>query len=300
VIEDQVSLTAIMTSYIRAYHSMFDQPKIFDDFLAYSFLPADRKILIENGLLDALLLDHGDLSALERQERAALAGMLQVMGASNVLSRSRYAEDTLIRAVKEGVKQYVILGAGMDTFAFRRPEIAERLHVFEVDHPATQAFKRDRLAELGWQQPLHLHFVPVDFTQDDWVTALTASTFDPQVKSFFSWLGVTMYLTREQVLAALSNIAHNTTAGSLVTFDYHDTDFAHQAASHVQASFARQAGESMHSIFDPSALARELASIGLHLNEDLSPAEIDTRYFRDRSDGYKATPCTHLACAVVD
>jgi methyltransferase (TIGR00027 family) len=299
VTEDQVSLTAIMTSYIRAYHSRFGQPKIFDDFLAYPFLPADRRILIENGLLDALNLDHGDLSTLGPQQHAALAGMLQAMGASNVLSRSRYAEDTLLRAVKEGIKQYVILGAGMDTFAFRHPEMAEQLHVFEVDHPATQAFKRARLAELGWQQPLHLHFVPVDFTKDDLAAALSASMFDPQVKSFFSWLGVTMYLTLEQVLATLSSIAHNTAAGSLVIFDYHDTDFAHQAASHMQASFAREAGESMYSIFDPSELARELATIGLHLNEDLSPAEIDNRYFGNRADGYKATPCTHLACAVV-
>ncbi|MHB1043431.1 MAG: class I SAM-dependent methyltransferase [Eubacteriales bacterium] len=83
----------------------------------------------------------------------------------------------------------MILGAGMDTFAFRRPELVKQLQVFEVDHPATQVFKRRRLTELGWEHPAQLHFIPVDFTQESLAPALTRSSYDPQAPSFFSWLG---------------------------------------------------------------------------------------------------------------
>lgn len=107
-------------------------------------------------------------------------------GLSLVVSRARYAIDCLEEAVRQGVKQYVILGAGMDTFAFRRPEMLEQLQVFEVDHPAKQDSKRHRLAELGWKQPAQLHFVPVDFTQENLATALTRTSYDPQKLSFFT------------------------------------------------------------------------------------------------------------------
>ena len=123
------------------------------------------------------------------------------------------------------MKQYVILGAGMDTFAFRRPEMLEELEVFEVDHPATQEFKLHRLTELGWEHPAKLHFIPIDFTKESLVTALTrSSSYDPNVKSFFSWFGVTPYLTQEEVFATLRSIAEVTPASSTIVFDYFDTD----------------------------------------------------------------------------
>ena len=138
---------------------------------------------------------------------------------NNVISRARYTEETLEKAVRQGVKQYVILGAGMDTFAFRRPEMLEELEVFEVDHPATQEFKLNRLTELGWKHPAKLHFIPIDFTKESLVTALTrSSSYDPNVKSFFSWLGVTPYLTQEEVFATLRSIAEVAPAGSTSSF----------------------------------------------------------------------------------
>ncbi len=104
-----------------------------------------------------------------------------MQGLSSVLCRARYSEDNLKEAVKQGMQQYVILGAGMDTFAFRHPELLEQLQVFEVDHPATQAFKRQRIAELGWEKPSNLHFVTVDFTQENLATALKRSSYDSKV-----------------------------------------------------------------------------------------------------------------------
>ncbi len=105
------------------------------------------------------------------------------------LGRSRYAEDCLEESLRAGVQQYVILGAGLDTFAFGRPELAPRLQIFEVDHPATQAVKRERMAAAGWELPSHLHLVPVDLTQESLADALGRSPYDLAKLSFLSWLG---------------------------------------------------------------------------------------------------------------
>ncbi len=198
----------------------------------------------------------------------------------------------------------MILGAGMDTFAFRRPDMLEKLQVFEVDHPATQAFKRSRLSELCWEQPANLHFVPVDFTKESLAAALTRSSYNPQALSFFSWLGVTIYLPREAVFATLRAIADTAPAGSPVIFDYMDTDafVPGRAAKYVQVMLKRnqRLGEPvMNAGFDPSTLAVDLARLGLRLHESLSPTDIDGFFFQGRTDGYHAREHMHYAQAVV-
>lgn len=297
--QNQVSMTAIMTAYIRSFHALYDTPKIFDDFLAYHLLSEERRAIIEQALIASLQFNETNVKALSPQQMASLAGLLQFMGASIVLSRSRYTEDKLETAVEQGVKQYIILGAGMDTFAFRRLKLME-LQVFEVDHPATQAFKRNRITDLGWKVPSNLHFVPMDFTQDKLIAQLMQSSFDLTAKSFFSWLGVTMYLTREEVLATLSDIAHSIPSGSTIVFDYHDNKTPDKETSDFRASLAQQAGELMKSGFDPSTLSTDLSGIGLRLLENLSPINIEEQYFQKRADGYHAAEHAHLAYAVVE
>jgi methyltransferase (TIGR00027 family) len=219
--ENQASFSAMMTAYIRAYHSMHDTPKIFDDFLAYRLIPQKVLTSIEQGLnrdKKFNYLEHTDVS----NQKTTLSSLTK---GTNVLSRARYTEDALEEAVRQGVKQYVILGAGMDTFAFRRPEMMDYLEVFEVDHPATQNLKLLRLSELGWELPEHLHFIPIDFTKENLATALIrSSAYDSNIKSFFSWLGVTMYLTREEVFKTLRSITGIAPEGSVVIFDYLDSD----------------------------------------------------------------------------
>ncbi|WP_309505573.1 class I SAM-dependent methyltransferase [Thermaerobacillus caldiproteolyticus] len=224
---------------------------------------------------------------------------MQAMGLPHVLSRSRYTEDNLDLAVKQGVEQYVILGAGMDTFAFRRPDLLRQVQVFEVDHPATQTFKRNRLAELGWEIPSHLHFVPVDFTKESLADALKGTLYDVQTKSFFSWLGVTMYLTRDEVFATLRSIAEIAPEGSAVIFDYFvpEEDTPHMKEMREDL---RKIGEPMKTTFDPSTLAFELESLGLRLHENLSPSDIQERYFQSRTDGYYASKHVRFAWAVVE
>jgi methyltransferase (TIGR00027 family) len=150
--EKDASFTAMMTAYMRAYHAMNDTPKIFDDSLAYYLIPEEKRELIASSVSDQTNT------------------FKPLIHTPNAISRARYTEDALEKAIKQGIKQYVILGAGLDTFAFRRSDLMEQLEVFEVDHPATQEFKLHRLAELGWKHPAKLHFIPIDFTKEDIVS----------------------------------------------------------------------------------------------------------------------------------
>lgn len=301
--ENRASITAMVTAYSRAYHAAHDTPKIFDDFLAGKLFTEAELAFFAHNAAELLKFTDPAGAAACPDEAAALALVMRSQTAPTTLSRSRYTEDTLEAAIGEGVRQYVILGAGLDTFAFRRPELLGSLEVFEVDHPATQAFKRQRLAELGWVIPAQLHFVTVDFASESLETALGRSAYDPDRLSFFSWLGVTQYLTRDEVFATLRSLTACTQSGSTVVFDYQDSDALdpRKADKGVQLGreVARRAGEPMKAVFDPPALAVDLAAVGLRLVENLSPAEIEERYFRGRSDGYHALAHTHIARAVV-
>src|SRR5271157_3449216 len=227
-----------------------------------------------------------------------------LMQATNVISRALYAEDALDKAVKQGVTQYVILGAGIDTFAFRQPEMMKHLKVFEVDHPATQEFKLHRLAELKWEHPAKLHFIPIDFTKESLVTALTnSSSYDSNIKSFFSWLGVILYLTKDEVFTTLRSITEIAPMDSTIVFDYFDTDVFIPEKSSPQMQklleYLRKIGEPMITGFNPSNLVEELASLGFRLQENLSPIDIEEHYFKGRTDGYHAREHVHCACAVI-
>lgn len=206
--EDRVSVTALISAFGRAFHAMNDTPKIFDDFLAYQMLSEEGYKDLGQNLGEALKVFDPERAASCLDQETALALMMRTQSTSIYLSRARYSEDNLEKAVEHGVQQYIILGAGLDTFAFRRPEMLDKLHVFEVDHPSTQGFKRRRLAELGWKHPAQLHFVPVDFAKENLASVLARSSYDLHSLSFFSWLGVTYYLTRDVVLDTLRSISH--------------------------------------------------------------------------------------------
>jgi methyltransferase (TIGR00027 family) len=301
--DSRVSLTALLTAYARAYHATHAAPKLFNDYLADQLFTEEERTYFGDNLAEALKFLDPERAAACPDRAAALAWYMRLQGGPITLSRSRYTEDSLVGALSQGVRQYVILGAGMETFAFRQPELMRRLHVFEIDHPATQAFKLQRLAELGWDVPPELHFVPVDFTREHLAAALRRSPYDPQAASFFSWLGVTYYLTREVVFDTLRAIAGVAPAGSLIVFDYMDLDafVPERAARRMQRmqAIVRQAGEPMKAGFDPSRLAADLEAMGLRLREDLSPADIEERYFRGRSDGYHAYEHVHFAQVAV-
>ncbi len=302
--QGQVSRTALSSAFTRAYHAEHGSPKVFDDFLANRLLTEEESAQFTQFMLTTIQTLNPAAAAAFPDQTATLEWMMQSSGATPLmLARSRYTEECLEEAIKQGVSQYVILGAGMDTFAFRRPELVEQLQLFEVDHPATQTHKQRRLSDLAWDLPSRLHFVPVDFTRDSLASALSVTPYNPLLPTLFSWLGVSYYLTRDEVFAALRDIAAIAPAGSKVIFDYLDTDafIPRKAAPRALGMlwFTQQVGEPMKTGFDPLTLDADLAGIGFRLHEDLSPMDIQRRYFSGRIDHYRSCEHAHYACIKV-
>jgi len=292
-----------MTAYMRAFHAAHGKPTIFNDYKAYELIPEENRRLIEAGFSQALKFQMPSMEQISPEHLKTVDSMMQFMGAANVLCRSDFAESNLVAAINRGVKQYVILGAGLDTFVFRRPDLVDALQVFEVDHPLTQSFKRERIAGLGWKTPENLHMVPVYFTRDTLMASLRKASYRCDESSFFSWLGVTVYLPREKVDETLRSIARNAKSGSMIVFDYMDiTAFnKDKAAASIQANMetVREVGEPMLTGFDPDTLGKELNDLGWVLQENLGPEDIEKRYFAGRSDDWHASNQSYLARASV-
>jgi len=269
--------------------------------LAEALFSAEELAGIGQMLASAIGVFDPDAAARQLDPQTALALVMRAQSTPITLSRARYAEDLLEEAVRAGTQQYVILGAGFDTFAFRRRDLLPRLRVFELDHPATQAEKLRRIGSAGWVRPEGLCFVPVDFAAQTMAEALKGSAFDPTVPTFFSWLGVTYYLSRETVLATLRSVRSLACSGSEVVFDYVHTDAFDPAKASARMQrmqlVVQRSGEPMKTGFDPVKLASELREVGLELSEEVSPGEIQARYFDGRTDGYTAFEHVHFAMA---
>lgn len=303
--ENQISDTAIKTACWRAYHSYIDSPKIFDDYLAHDLVGRSEYESFENMYVSIFkTLAPPELTSSFSEDTAILRLMMQSLAApALVFSRARYAEDKLSDALREGIQQYVILGAGLDSFAFRRSEAMKDLRVFEIDHPATQEFKRMRIKELGWKYPDHLHLIAADFSKNNLTEALTQAGYNQDCPTFFNWLGVTCYLPRDVVFAVLQTISGAAPAGSRIVFDYLDTDLLIPEKSAQRSQeilmMAEQAGERIVTFFDPATLAADLTKVGFQLKENLNPTNINELYFNNRPDKYYACENAHFACAVV-
>lgn len=300
--EDQVSRTALFTAFSRGYHYACDHPRIFADPHAFALLSPTVRANIETQLLELFQSSNPVAAAAFADKERALGWLMQAGAAASILlSRAQYAEECLEKSMAAGVGQYVMLGAGLDSFAFRRPELLAGLTVFEIDHPATQEHKRQRLAELGWAEPANLHYLSIDFTRQRLADRLSASPFDPRQPAFFSWLGVTYYLSREVVLETLREIARMTRSSCTIVFDYLDKEafVPEKCSPRVQRmlNHVESLGEPMKSGFEPLCLAEELAQAGLMPVEDLSPSEIHSRYFLGRSDHYRASEHVHFLLA---
>ncbi|HSD94757.1 MAG TPA: SAM-dependent methyltransferase [Syntrophales bacterium] len=299
--EGRASRTAIATAYFRAHHYAHASPKIFEDSLAGALLSAREREAVEKFLLEGLAKYNPGM-ARSGADRTALVGYA-LRGLVVVLARARYTEDRLAEAMRDGVTQYVVIGAGLDTFALRRPDLQDRLRIIEIDHPATQASKQKRIREAGLTPPPHLHFAPADLEKESLAEVLSRTPYDPARPAFFSWLGVTMYLTGDAIRATLRSLRDSSAAGSQLVFDY--IDRAAFAPGRQSPTFSRlieivrRVGEPMIFGFDPSALGAELASQGFRLLEDLGPEAQEALFFRNRTDGLRPTGSAHLARAAV-
>jgi methyltransferase (TIGR00027 family) len=282
--ENRPSATAQRVAMRRAAHQLLDDPKVFDDPVALRIIGREAA--------SALQADPHQF------ETTPLSPYLRAFMAA----RSRYAEDELAAGVRRGVGQYVILGAGLETFAYRNPYPEGVLHVFEVDHPTTQTWKQARLEEIGITLPVDLTFAPVDFERQTLAEGLRGRGYDPGKCTFFSWLGVTEYLTTNAVMATLHFIA-SALGGSGVVFDYMISPSllspAQRSRLDVLAQRVASAGEPWQAFFDPGLLRRDLRAMGFAYVGDKGPEEINAMYFKNRKDGLRVGSLSHLVYAQV-
>lgn len=210
---------------------------------------------------------------------------------ASILARARFVEDLVAERAARGVGQYVILGAGLDTFAQRRPELAARLAVFEIDQPATQAWKRTRLVDLGFGVPSFLHLVPVDFEAGDaWRDRLIDAGFDPRAPAVVASTGVSMYLTREaiaQTLRAFASFAPGSTFVMSFMLPFNRVDPEVRPGMERAAEGARANGTPFLSFFEPAEMLALARDTGLSDVEHVASGALAERYFADRTDGLR-------------
>ncbi|BCP54342.1 S-adenosyl-L-methionine-dependent methyltransferase [Kaistia sp. 32K] len=263
MIEGQPSATAFRVAMRRAAHQLLDKPLIFEDPLALTIVGGDR----------------GSVLARDELSRADSPGGETIR--AFLAARSRFAEDRLAAAVARGVRHVVVLGAGLDTFAYRNPYADKGVVVFEVDYPATQVWKRERLAATGIAVPDNVTFVPVDFTTEHLDEKLLAAGLDPAVPVFFSWLGVAPYLTEAAILSTLQIIAGRV-GGAEVVFDYAETPeklgLLQRLAFTTLAGRTASLGEPFVTFFRPDDLAGRLAALGFSSIEDRSGPDLGQIY----------------------
>jgi len=250
------SRTALMIARQRAAHQVLDHGAIFNDPFALKILREDEK--------DELRNQH-PLASIGRLFTAA---------------RSRIAEDAMTASIESGVRQIVIFGAGLDTFALRNPHRAQEIRIYEVDHPATQAWKRERLAEAQIALPPWLVFVPVDFEQEQLGDKLTAAGFQQNSQAFFTWLGVIPYLTMKAIGSTLDYIA--SIPNSEVVFDYLDAPEAFslelRQIEKARAEQLSKIGEPSLSRFGPAGIAAILGARGFSIIADIGFEDLRTRF----------------------
>jgi methyltransferase (TIGR00027 family) len=268
------SRTALGAAGHRAAHQVLEQGRIFSDPLALRILGAEAE--------EAVRIAETDSS--RRRLRLFIA------------VRARFAEDSLTEALERGVRQVVVLGAGLDTYAYRT-SVGDRLRIFEVDHPATQAWKRDRLAEASIPVPPNLTFAPADFERETLADALSSTVFDSAQATFFTWLGVVPYLTEQAFFSTLGFIAA-LPGGAQVVFDYGNpqTSDDHSVTREALAARAASVGEPFRSHYETAPLHAKLVAMGFHVIEDIGPALIRERYFGNR-DGSTSNNGGHVMSA---
>jgi methyltransferase (TIGR00027 family) len=255
---NEPSRTALMIARQRAAHQLLDHGAILDDPFAMKILREDEKDVLQ----------------------FANAHPLASIGRLFTAARSRIAEDALSKAVERGIRQIVILGAGLDTFALRNPYGARQIRIYEVDHPATQAWKRQRLAEAQIALPPGLVFVPVDFERDDVEEKLAAAGFQQNSPAFFTWLGVVPYLTPDAIGRTLNYMS--SIQNSEVVFDYLEPPegFSEELREleKERTEQLKKMEEPLGSRFAPAAMAAILRAHGFSTIEDIHFQQIASRF----------------------
>lgn len=275
------SRTALATAYLRAAHQLLDaEPRLLEDPVA---LP----------LLGPLAPAH-ILAASDRYRSPEARGLR-----AHVVLRARFTEDRLEEAVGRGVRQYLVLGAGFDTFAYRQPAWAKPLAIVEVDSPATQQVKRDLLRDALLAEPSNLRFIDVDFERESFVDGLARHAVPTDVPTLFAWLGVTMYLKEATVEAVLRRISAFPTGSEVVlTFAWPPGDPSVSPVGSTLADRSARAGEPWITFFTPQSLERQLRELGFTRVDFLTPAAARERYFDHRPSDLPAPRVATIVSAI--
>src|SRR4030043_157245 len=291
--EGKTSVSAIFASLSRAAPIFLDgEPKILRDDFALGLSGLQNEVELKNAL-----------KALRTQFRQRTTPelaqcVLHTMRGFAVL-RHRYTEDELTKAINRGISQYVILGAGLDSFAYRRRDLENKLHIFEVDHPASQQWKKLRLKELNISLPRNLSFVPVDFEKQALTDELCNHGYKKNMPTFFSWLGVTCYLTEAAVFQTLREIA-SMLPGSEVVFDYALSELLlSDGERKIWALGQANPSEPDITQFEPNSLAKRLRETGFSEVLDFGTKQANARYFNGRTDELSPSVLNGLSASVI-
>ena len=281
---NKASITALLSAFGRAWHTEHEENPIFSDHKAKTLLSDEEYKMMSTYVLSGIDFFAPEKKDIFKDDTETMRYLINTHIAPTPLCRSVYCETALKTAMRTGTEQYVILGAGFDTFAFREPEFVQRYMVYEIDHPKTQADKMERIARAGLDIPDNLIFVGVDFTQDNLGEMLLSAGFDKTKKTFFSWLGVSYYLCREDIEKMLVNISSFAADGSTLLFDYADAGLFSSDEKRVQnmIAMAKAGGEEMKSSFDYWSMEQMLSDYGFLIYEFLEPNDIQTQIIGNR------------------
>ncbi len=286
----QKSMTALISAFSRAYHSENKSVKIFDDSVARQLLTDEEysqiSISMSNGIEYFNPSFIGD-------EVEALSWIVDNQLSPTPLARAAYAEKALEIAVHMGAEQYLIFAAGYDTFAYRQPNWADKIQVFEIDHSITASDKRKRLKNANNIIPNNVNYIEADFTREMWQTALIEDdAFASSKISFSSMLGITYYLTKQEFERVISAISSILTRGSSIVFDYPDENSYTEKAgerSKKQSILAASANEKMLASYSYRTIEKLLSDYGFLIYEHLTPEEMTAQYF----SAYNKSNCSY-------
>lgn len=296
------SITSLISAFARAYHMEHDEPLIFNDFIARKLITSEEFGAISENMIKGIHFFHPDADHQFRgNSDQMLKWITQVQLTPITLARSAYSEQVMLQEATLGAKQMIVLGAGMDTFAFRHPEMEDGLDIFEVDLPSEQQLKKERLRQAELVIPRNLHFVPMDFTREMIRTDSWSSLFR-DVRTMFTLLGVSYYLPKEDLCRLIHHAFAPLPAGSSIVFDYADEHLFQEKGKYNRVEnmvkMATMGGEPMLSCFTYEDMEHLLEKAGLLIYEHLSPEEVQERYFSQRTDDLSAFETIHFIHAV--
>lgn len=274
------SMTALVSAFARAWHSLNNEATIFNDSLARRLLADEEYTGIAKKMAEGIGFFHPGFTGTPQE---ALRRVVDDQLSPAPLGRAAFAEKTLHQAARLGATQYLILGAGYDTFAYRQPDWARKLEIFEIDHPATAKDKQARLKNAGLEIAANVHYIAADFCQATWFEALLASgSFSAGSISCCTMLGLTYYLPQAVLASIFTTLSGLLAAGSSLIFDYPDQNSYNEKAGQrakKQALLANAAQEEMLACYSYDDMEGLLSTAGFLIYEHLTPEEMTDQYF---------------------